>query len=89
MYKIFGHLELHSASTGAWFRCSPVGAAMWITLRQHDGDVHRAAHVLASRWSTDPVNMCADLEVWVGELCDLGLLATEPHDTGEYREHRG
>jgi hypothetical protein len=69
-----GHLMLHSAATGSWHQCGPVGAAMWIALQQNDGDCAAAADMLAEVWAIDPVNMRADLELWVAELCDAGLL---------------
>lgn len=68
-----GCLELRSAS-GARARCNPVGTAMWLALRQNDGDVADAAGTLARMWGGDPVNLHADLELWIGELCDAGLL---------------
>lgn len=60
------------------YRCGPVGTAMWIALCQHDGDVQRAADALATMWATEPVNARADLDIWVDEMRDAGLVRTEP-----------
>jgi hypothetical protein len=60
------------------FRCGPVGTAMWLALRQHDGDVGAAARMLAALWGTAPANARADLDIWVDELRDAGLVRTEP-----------
>jgi hypothetical protein len=66
-----------SASARA-VRCGPVGTAMWLALRQHSGDVRAAARMLASLWGTEPANALADLDIWVDELRDAGLVRTEP-----------
>jgi hypothetical protein len=73
-----GCLELHAAETGTQYRCSRIGAAMWIALRQHDGRCDAAADMLAELWGTDPVNMRADIEVWIAEMCDAGLMRLVP-----------
>ena len=72
-----GRLELYSAQTSKRFQCNRVGTAMWIALRQHNGQAGEAAEMLAGMWSTDPANMRADMDVWVGELTDAGLLRAE------------
>jgi hypothetical protein len=59
-------------------RCGPVGTAMWLALRQHDGDVTAAARMLASLWGTEPANARADLDIWIDELRDAGLVRAEP-----------
>ncbi|WP_244905429.1 PqqD family peptide modification chaperone [Streptomyces agglomeratus] len=58
-------------------RCSPVGTAMWIALRQHGGDVDAAADMLAALWGTEPENARADLGIWVDEMRDAGLVRDE------------
>ncbi len=75
-----GRLELlvESATGPARYQCGPMGAAMWIALRRHDGDSEAAAGVLAALWATDPVNARADLEIWVEEMRDAGLICAEP-----------
>ncbi|WP_327136064.1 PqqD family protein (plasmid) [Streptomyces sp. NBC_01343] len=60
------------------FRCGPVGTAMWILLRRHDGDAGIAADVLAELWNTAPENARADLDIWVEEMRDAGLLCVQP-----------
>ncbi|WP_053692538.1 PqqD family peptide modification chaperone [Streptomyces sp. WM6372] len=71
-----GRLELLAASTAGpeSYRCGPVGTAMWIALRQYDGDTAAAADLLARLWGTVPENARADLDVWVEEMRDAGLL---------------
>ncbi|GAA2604951.1 MULTISPECIES: PqqD family protein [Streptomyces] len=59
------------------FSCGPVGTAMWIALRQHDGDADAAAGTLAAMWGTTPVNTRADLDIWVEEMRDAGLVRKE------------
>ncbi|MEV0695658.1 PqqD family protein [Streptomyces sp. NPDC050388] len=75
-----GCLELlaESAMRPAYYRCGPMGAAMWIALCHHDGDSVAAANTLARMWHTDPVNAHADLEIWVEEMRDAGLICAEP-----------
>ncbi|MFE2477607.1 PqqD family peptide modification chaperone [Streptomyces sp. NPDC059389] len=75
-----GRLELRTASDfgpGRYW-CGPVGTMMWIALRQHDGDVGAAAETLAALWETDPANARADLDIWVDEVRDAGLVRNEP-----------
>ncbi|KPI14887.1 hypothetical protein OV450_8233 [Actinobacteria bacterium OV450] len=74
-----GRLELLAASsTGPEsYRCGPVGTAMWIALRQHDGDSTAAAALLARLWNTGPENARADLDIWIEEMRDAGLLCAE------------
>jgi len=72
-----GSLELYSPQTAKRFQCNRVGTAMWIALRQHDGQPGAAAEMLAELWQTDPANTRADLDVWVDELTDAGLLLAE------------
>lgn len=73
-----GRLELVSSATGIRMRCDTVGTAMWIALRQHGGDIETAARTLAGAWQTDATNIRADLDVWVDELCDAGLVGATP-----------
>ncbi|MFE0198489.1 hypothetical protein ACFW0I_22450 [[Kitasatospora] papulosa] len=51
---------------------------MWIALCQHDGDRSAAADTLAQVWKKDRANMRADVDLWVDELLDAGLLRHEP-----------
>ncbi|MET7702350.1 PqqD family peptide modification chaperone [Streptomyces sp. NPDC005485] len=75
-----GHLDVVMPQTlpARRFRCGPVGTAMWLALRQHDGDVAAAARMLAALWDTAPANARADLDIWVEELRDAGLVRAEP-----------
>ncbi|MFI6149205.1 PqqD family protein [Streptomyces sp. NPDC051109] len=75
-----GRMEVlaESADGTERFYCGPVGTAMWIVLRQHDGDVGAAADALAGLWETAPANALADLEIWVEEMRDAGLMRSEP-----------
>ncbi|WP_329224118.1 PqqD family protein [Streptomyces canus] len=80
-----GHLHMAAERPPRRFRCAPVCAAMWIALRRCDGDVSAAARLLAALWDADPVNTRADLDVWVGELRDAGLVRAEPCGPGPCR----
>ncbi|MEU8844613.1 PqqD family protein [Streptomyces roseus] len=55
-----------------------MGTAMWILLRRHDGDAEIAAGMLAELWNTAPENARADLDIWVEEMRDAGLLCVQP-----------
>lgn len=69
-----GHLRLTCRTTGREIDCEPIAAAMWIALKQHHGDVDRAARALSALWGTDTENIRHDLTVLAGSLCSLGLL---------------
>jgi hypothetical protein len=75
-----GHLEVltDAARSGGRFRCGPVGTAMWIALRQQEGDMEAAARILSALWDTDQANTRADLDIWVDEMRDAGVVRTEP-----------
>lgn len=72
-----GYLELVSDETGRRYFCHPIGAAMWISLRDHDGQMDRAAQHLAEAWEADEKAVRADMGLWVDELCGAGLLRLE------------
>ncbi|MBP2327120.1 hypothetical protein JOF56_007505 [Kibdelosporangium banguiense] len=69
-----GHLELVCHTTRRHVECAPAAAAMWIMLKQHDGDIDRAAAILAGHWNADPAEVRYDMVVLVGSLCAIGLL---------------
>ncbi|MFE9767972.1 PqqD family peptide modification chaperone [Streptomyces sp. NPDC005808] len=75
-----GRLELltETAVGSGRYRCSPVGTAMWIALRRNEGDTGAAAHMLAELWNTAPENARADLDIWIEEMRDAGLLCAQP-----------
>ena len=73
-----GCLELLTEADGTIYRCSPLAAAMWIALRQHNGQLGPAADMLAGLWSTDPENTRTDMDIWMSELRDAGLVRYEP-----------
>ncbi|MEU8700233.1 PqqD family protein [Streptomyces sp. NPDC091387] len=73
-----GCLEFLTSPDGPSYRCSPVAAAMWIALRQHNGQLGPAAEMLAELWCTDPENTRTDMDIWVSELRDAGLVRDEP-----------
>ncbi|MFF4349407.1 PqqD family protein [Streptomyces sp. NPDC001530] len=75
-----GCLQLVAETGGRHLRyeCGPVGTSMWIALRQHDGNLDAAALVLAGLWGMAPSNVRADLDIWVEEMRDAGLLCVEP-----------
>lgn len=70
-----GHLELTCRTTHRTIDCEPVAAAMWIALKQHNGDLDRAAAVLAELWETDIEDTKDDMIALAGSLCSLGMLA--------------
>jgi hypothetical protein len=72
------HLRAGPGDGADLFRCGPVATAMWIALRRNDGDAGAAARLLAEMWDTEPDNARADLDIWVEEMRDAGLLHTEP-----------
>jgi hypothetical protein len=69
-----GHLELFCQETRRQVACEPIAAAMWIALKQHNGELDKAAEMLARLWQTDPMNTRDDLIVLAGTLCAVGLL---------------
>lgn len=69
-----GHLELTCRATRRQIECEPVAAAMWIALKQQNGDVDRAAAVLSGLWGTDEEDTRYDIIALAGSLCSLGLL---------------
>jgi len=72
-----GNLELACAVTGERVRCGPAGAAMWIALRQHSGQLDNAAGMLAELWGRDPRHTRAEMAAWARRLCDAGMLECE------------
>lgn len=70
-----GHLRLSCRTTSRQIECEPVAAAMWIALKQHNGDIDRASAVLAALWETDVEDTRYDMVLLAGSLCSLGLLA--------------
>ncbi|MET7507696.1 PqqD family protein [Streptomyces albidoflavus] len=71
-------LRLDTADQPLSHRCSPVRTAMWIALRQHDGDPAAAARTLARQWGTAPADTRAELDRWVAELREAGLAHAVP-----------
>lgn len=74
-----GCLELVAESGGRLLRyeCGPAGTLMWITLRQHDDNLDAAALALSRLWGMAPSNVRAELDTWVAEMCDAGLVCVE------------
>ncbi|MFJ3219863.1 PqqD family protein [Kitasatospora sp. NPDC086801] len=73
-----GFLELCSTPAGIRYRCGQAEVAMWIALRQHDGQPEVAADMLAKLWGTDPANMRVNFSSWINELRNAGLVRVEP-----------
>lgn len=59
------------------YECGPAGTLMWITLRQHDDNLDAAALALSRLWGMAPSNVRAELDTWVAEMCDAGLVCVE------------
>jgi hypothetical protein len=69
-----GQLEMRSTVTGESLRCHPVCTAIWIALRQHDGDCAAAAATLARAWEADLETVRSDLDAWVELLLAAGFV---------------
>lgn len=72
-----GHLDLFCSETRRQVECEPAAAAMWIALKQNDGELDRAADMLATLWDADPADTREDLIALTGTLCAVGLLTEE------------
>lgn len=72
-----GTLRLFSELTLAEHYCEPAAAAMWIALSQYEGDCRAAADMLAELWDTDHAYTRAAMELWIEELCAIGLVGIE------------
>ncbi|MFH8447319.1 PqqD family protein [Streptomyces sp. NPDC018026] len=73
-----GCLELHSQQSEKPIRCAPVNTAMWIAMRQHGGHLDTVADLLADLWDVDPGLVRSDLDLWVSELGNAGLVHDAP-----------
>ncbi|MFE0419483.1 PqqD family protein [Streptomyces tendae] len=71
-----GELLLSKAG-GDTYKFAPHTAALWIALRQHDGDPAEAANALAELWNAECVLIRAELEMWVDELRAAELCRVE------------
>lgn len=78
-----GRLVLRRAKGALCYQGNTNDTVMWIALRQCDGDSVGAAHTLAGVWEVEEANALADLELWVGEMCALGLLEEDGRSPGE------
>lgn len=52
----------------------PARTAMWIALRQNNGDIEAASAHLAKLWENDPANIGADMALWIDGLQAAGLI---------------
>ncbi|WP_447002594.1 hypothetical protein ACRAKI_23125 [Saccharothrix isguenensis] len=73
-----GRLGLRSTRRPALTYRSPVEAAMWIALSQHQGDTYAAADMLAAVWEKDPVAVRADIHIWCHHMLTAGYLEERP-----------
>ncbi|WP_217170929.1 PqqD family protein [Streptomyces sp. AC512_CC834] len=64
-------------SGGATYTFAPPAAALWIALRQHDGDPVEAANALGDLWDAECVLIRAELEMWIDELRAAELVRVE------------
>jgi hypothetical protein len=69
-----GYLQLFCHTTGRYVECEPAAAAMWIALKQNNGDLDRAADMLAELWGVDAGEARFDMVALTGSLCAIGLL---------------
>ncbi|MFE2477545.1 hypothetical protein [Streptomyces sp. NRRL F-2747] len=72
-----GQMDLRSKGDESGFRCSPVGAAMWVALRHNDGFLELAADSLAEVWETDTTKVKTAMTVWSRKMIEAGLLRLE------------
>ncbi|MFF4354983.1 hypothetical protein [Streptomyces sp. NPDC001530] len=72
-----GRLDVYAPGRAERYRCSPVGAAMWIALRQNGGHVESAVNTLADVWGTEPEKVRVAMTAWCRQLTAAGLLRTE------------
>lgn len=59
---------------------TPLAAAMWIVLREYDGDLGAAAERLAYEWSSDVTAIRAAMETRVADWRNAGLVTTQHPD---------
>ncbi|MFI6072051.1 PqqD family peptide modification chaperone [Actinoplanes sp. NPDC051343] len=69
-----GTLELLVRHTGRRVVIDEPSAAMWMALRQHNGDVDLAAEALAPHWNRAPDQLRRNLADFVEELCRARLM---------------
>ncbi|MGW6016155.1 hypothetical protein [Streptomyces sp. NPDC055210] len=69
-----GEFTLKNPTSGQIYEYEPSVAAMWIAIRQYDGDVQAAAQRLAFEWDEDEVTIHAEIAKSVSAWLDAGLL---------------
>lgn len=83
-----GELALASARIGNKLRFPPAVTAMWIALREHNGDLIAASRRLADAWEEEFSSVHSDLVRQVEKWLSLGIVevyretAPSIHDTG-------
>ncbi len=75
-----GEMTLSSPRSKERHVYTPVATAMWIVLREYDGDLASAAERLAHEWSFDVVAVRAAMEAWVADWRKVGLVTTQQAD---------
>ncbi|MGH9379708.1 MAG: PqqD family protein [Thermoanaerobaculia bacterium] len=74
--EVEGDYVLMDLKSGVYLGLDPVASQIWQSLSDH-GDVGRAADELCRRFRVERERALADIETWVGELVERGLLTKE------------
>ncbi|MCW8103511.1 hypothetical protein [Streptomyces tauricus] len=69
-----GQFTLQDPTSGRIYTYEPPVAAMWIAIRQYDGNVRAAAQRLAFEWNEDEMAIRAEMAQSVSDWLDAGLL---------------
>ncbi|MCX2925133.1 hypothetical protein [Streptomyces sp. NEAU-W12] len=59
---------------------TPAATAIWMVLREYDGDLKAAAERLAHEWSSDVAAVRAAMEARVADWQNVGLVTTQHAD---------
>jgi hypothetical protein len=72
--KVEGDYVLMDMKRGVYLGLDPVASRIWESLAEH-GDLERAAAELCEHFEVEPGQALADVESWVAELEEKGLVA--------------
>lgn len=75
--KVEGDYVLMDMKRGVYLGLDTVASRIWESLAEH-GDVARAATELCEHFEVEPERALADIESWVGELEEKGLVVRVP-----------
>jgi hypothetical protein len=80
--RVEGDYVLMDLKRGVYLGLDPVASRIWQSLSEH-GDVARAAAELCEDFDVEPERALADIESWVRELEEKGLVVTRTASPGE------